>query len=97
MNASMGLKDPSELSYKQAAPLDILRAHSTGSTRGTDVFGSLIARESDLIAAGQRSVLGEALPPETLRSLVRSPIPRRRTASSAGTTRPRSRLASQRL
>ena len=59
MNASMGLKDPSELSYKQAAPLDILRAHSTGSTRGTDVFGSLIARESDLIAAGQRSVLGE--------------------------------------
>ena len=82
MHASMDLKDPSELSFKHAEPLQILQSHSTGSTRGTEVFASLIARESDLIQAGQRSILGDALPPDTLRSLVRSPVPRRRSVQS---------------
>ena len=43
MMASMSLKDVGEIDHKHAKPIDILRAHSVGSTQGVDVFNSLLA------------------------------------------------------
>ena len=77
MNASMGLKDPSELSYKHAAPLDILRAHSTGSLLevptclGRSLQGSRISSRRASgpcwasAASGNTAVVGAVADPAT--------------------------------